>query len=48
MIKASLRVGAKICGDPSWDPHFNVADLFILLQADAVRGRYVRHFVNRA
>ena len=48
LIKAYLRVGAKICGDPSWDPHFNVADLFFLLQANDVRGRYARHFVNRA
>lgn len=48
LIKAYLRVGAKICGDPSWDPHFNVADLFVLLQTDAVRERYARHFVNRA
>jgi putative hemolysin len=48
LIKAYLRMGAKICGDPAWDCHFNVADLFILLQADDVRGRYARHFVKRA
>jgi len=48
LIKAYLRMGAKICGDPAWDPCFNVADLFILLRADDVRGRYARHFVNRA
>jgi putative hemolysin len=48
LIKAYLRMGVKICGDPSWDPCFNVADLFILLAADDVRGRYARHFVNRA
>lgn len=48
LIKAYLRMGAKICGDPAWDSAFNVADLFILLRADDVRGRYARHFVNRA
>jgi putative hemolysin len=48
LIKAYLRMGAKICGDPAWDSCFNVADLFILLRADDVRGRYTRHFVNRA
>jgi putative hemolysin len=48
LIKAYLRMGAKICGDPAWDCHFNVADLFILLRADDVRGRYARHFVKRA
>src|SRR3990172_4441656 len=48
LIKAYLRAGAKICGDPAWDARFNVADLFILLRAEDVRGRYARHFVNRA
>lgn len=48
LIKAYLRMGAKICGDPAWDSRFNVADLFILLRADDVRSRYARHFVNRA
>ncbi len=47
LIKTYLRMGAKICGDPAWDSRFSVADLFILLQAGAVRGRYARHFVNR-
>lgn len=48
LIKAYLRMGAKICGAPAWDARFNVADLFLLLRADDVRGRYARHFVNRA
>lgn len=34
LVKAYLRMGAKICGDPAWDSVFNVADLFILLRAD--------------
>ena len=48
LVRAYLRAGAMICGEPSWDPHFNVADLFILMRADAIDERYVRHFVNRA
>ncbi len=48
LIKGYLRAGAKICGAPAWDPHFNVADLFILLRAENVNERYVRHFVQRA
>jgi putative hemolysin len=48
LIKAYLRVGAKICGEPAWDPHFNVADLFILLRADCLPTRYVRHFLSPA
>jgi putative hemolysin len=48
LLKAYLRVGAKICGEPAWDRLFNVADLFILLRADAINERYARHFLARA
>lgn len=47
LIKACLRMGAKICGDPAWNPHFNAADLFILLGAGDIRAPYLRHFVSR-
>lgn len=47
LVRAYLRAGAMICGEPAWDPHFNVADLFILMRADGIDERYVRHFVNR-
>ena len=48
LIKGYLRAGAVICGEPAWDPQFNVADLFILLRADDVNERYARHFIQRA
>lgn len=48
LIRAYLRVGAKICGEPAWDPQFNVADLFILLRADQIDTRYARHFLKAA
>ena len=48
LVRAYLRAGAMICGEPAWDPQFNVADLFILLRAEDINGRYLRHFVNRA
>lgn len=48
LIKGYLRAGAVICGEPAWDPQFNVADLFILLRADDVNERYARHFIRRA
>jgi putative hemolysin len=47
LVRAYLRAGAWICGAPAWDPQFNVADLFILLRADAIDARYLRHFVKR-
>jgi putative hemolysin len=48
LVKAYLRVGAKICGEPAWDPDFNVADLFIILRTESMAGRYTRHFLQRA
>jgi putative hemolysin len=48
LIKAYVRAGAKICGEPAWDTDFNVADLFIMLRADDIDARYARHFLARA
>lgn len=48
LIKAYLRAGAQVCGEPAWDPVFNVADLFILLRTEAITRRYQRHFLRRA
>ncbi|WP_225771960.1 GNAT family N-acetyltransferase [Pseudomonas sp. Marseille-Q5115] len=44
LLKAYLRLGAKICGEACWDEHFQTADLFILLQRDHLCPRYARHF----
>lgn len=44
LLKAYMRLGAKICGEPCWDPDFQVADLFILLKRDQLCPRYARHF----
>ncbi|KAG0162909.1 hypothetical protein DFQ30_001089, partial [Apophysomyces sp. BC1015] len=30
LVKGYLRLGAKICGAPAWDPDFNVADFLTL------------------
>lgn len=46
LLKGYLRVGAKICGEPAWDPGFNCADFFILLGTDAISRRYQRHFFS--
>ena len=47
LIKGYLRLGAQVCGEPAWDPAFNVADLFLLLSLDRLSARYAQHFVNR-
>lgn len=44
LLKAYMRLGAKICGEPCWDPEFQVADVFILLKRDQLCPRYARHF----
>jgi putative hemolysin len=47
LLKAYLRQGAVICGEPYWDAGFGVADVFVLLQCDQLTNRYVKHFIDR-
>lgn len=44
LIRGYLRVGARICGDPAWDPDFNSADFLVWLSLDNIGARYARHF----
>jgi len=44
LIKGYLRLGAKVCGEPAWDPDFNTADFLIWLSLDNISPRYARHF----
>lgn len=44
LIKGYLKLGAKVCGEPAWDPDFNAADFPVLLTTDSMDGRYRRHF----
>ncbi|SFB71450.1 ornithine-acyl[acyl carrier protein] N-acyltransferase [Cupriavidus sp. OV038] len=46
LIKGYLRLGAKICGEPAWDPDFNVADFLTLLRVSDMNPRYARHFLG--
>ncbi|MEO8806986.1 MAG: GNAT family N-acyltransferase [Burkholderiaceae bacterium] len=46
LIKGYLRCGAKVLGPPAWDPHFNTADLPMLLRIEDLPGRYRRHFLG--
>lgn len=48
LLKAYLRVGAQICGEPFLDEDFQVADVFILLSTQQLTRRYARHFLERA
>jgi len=44
LIKGYLKLGAKVCGEPAWDPDFNAADFPVLLTMDGMDERYRRHF----
>lgn len=46
LIKAYLRAGAWICGEPAWDPDFNTADLPILMPMAKVSPRYAKHYLE--
>ncbi|MBO4121033.1 GNAT family N-acetyltransferase [Cupriavidus gilardii] len=46
LIKGYLRLGARICGMPAWDPDFNVADFLTLLRVGDMNPRYARHFLG--
>lgn len=47
LLKAYLRVGAQIGGEPCFDPDFDCADLFIVLDTVNLERRYARHFLGR-
>ncbi len=44
LLKAYLRAGAWICGEPAWDPDFHSADFFVMLPLANLGQRYARHY----
>lgn len=46
LVKGYLRLGAKICGAPAWDPDFNTADFLTLMRLSDLHPRYARHFLG--
>jgi putative hemolysin len=46
LVKGYLRLGAKICGAPAWDPDFNTADFLTLFRLSEINARYARHFIG--
>lgn len=47
LLKAYVNLGAKACGEPYWDPDFNCADIFMLLNVMDLNPRYARRFFGR-
>lgn len=48
LLKAYLRMGCKIGGEACWDPEFNCADVFIMMDVQAMAGRYAQRFLKTA
>ncbi len=46
LLRACLRLGAWIGGEPAWDPDFNTVGLFVFLPLERVAPRYVRHYLR--
>ena len=48
LVLAYMRLGAKICGEPCWDPDFNTADMVVVLNPAELRQRYARRFLKQS
>lgn len=46
LLRGYLRLGSWVCGEPAYDPDFQVADLYVLLSMDLMNPRYRRHFLG--
>jgi putative hemolysin len=46
LLRGYLRLGAWVCGEPAYDPDFQVADFYVLLSMDRMDPRYRRHFLG--
>lgn len=44
LLKGYLKLGARVCGEPAWDPDFNTADFPMLLSVRNMGQRYRKHF----
>jgi len=48
LIRAYVRLGAKVCGELCHDANFGVADVLMLLDMDQLDPAYSRHFMERS
>jgi putative hemolysin len=44
LVRGYLRCGARVLGEPAWDPDFNTADLPLLLRLQDLPATYRKHF----
>ena len=48
LLRAYLRLGARVCGEPAHDPDFRSADLYILLDIEGGDRRYRSRYTAQA
>ena len=48
LLRAYLRMGAYVCGEPAWDDAFRTADLLILLPMARLNARYTGRLLRAA
>jgi putative hemolysin len=48
LIKAYLRLGATVCGEPAWDERFKTADLLLILSMERMAPRYRSRLLRQA
>jgi putative hemolysin len=46
MVQGSLRIGGVICGEPSYDADFDMADFVVLISRAMVRERYLERLTR--
>ncbi|MEU4998706.1 GNAT family N-acyltransferase [Streptomyces sp. NPDC021622] len=46
LLRGYLRLGAWMCGAPTHDPEFDVADFFVLLDMERLSDRHRRYFLR--
>lgn len=46
MVQGSLRIGGLICGEPSYDADFDMADFVVLIKRGMVRERYLERLTR--
>lgn len=47
LLKAYIRMGARICGAPAHDKEFHSADFLTLLDCRNMNSTYARHFIHQ-
>ena len=48
LVKAYLRLGATVCGEPAWDQQFKTADLLLILPMERMTPRYRSRLLRQA